>query len=105
MNKLVIQIWSDVVCPSCYIAMKQLGKAIKNLESEDDVEIILRSFQLDPQFPKGKSMSSLKHLADIKGYGEIAVKQMCNRLDPVGKSLGTNFQFEKNINLQHMGCS
>tara|TARA_Y100000385_G_scaffold288919_1_gene356854 strand:+ start:10914 stop:11615 length:702 start_codon:yes stop_codon:yes gene_type:complete len=95
MYKLTIQIWSDVVCPSCYIGMRQLKYAIQKLQVEDKVEIVLRSFQLDPNFPKGKSMSSLKHLAEVKGYGEFAVKQMCDRLDPVGKSLGINFQFEE----------
>ena len=95
MKKLRVEIWSDVVCPSCYIGVRQLKYAIQKLQVDNKVEIVLRSFQLDPNFPKGKSMSSLKHLAEVKGYGEVAVKQMCERLDPVGKSLGINFQFEK----------
>ena len=88
MNKLTIEVWSDVVCPSCYIGMKQLERAISNLKVEDQVEVVLRSFQLDPNFPKDHSMSSLKNLAEIKGNGMPAVKQMCDRLYPVGKSLG-----------------
>ena len=63
MTKVKIEVWSDVVCPSCFIGMKQLEQAISSLDAKDDVEIVLRSFQLDPAFPKNKSMSSLKHLA------------------------------------------
>ncbi len=95
MTKVKIEIWSDVVCPSCFIGMKQLEQAISSLDAKDDVEIVLRSFQLDPAFPKNKSMSSLKHLAEMKGYGMERVQEMCARLLPVGKKVGIDFKFDK----------
>lgn len=95
MNKITIEVWSDVVCPSCYIGMKQIEQAISNLQVEDRVELVLRSFQLDPNFPENQSMSSLENLAELKGYGMTAVKQMCERIHPVGKSFGIDFQFDK----------
>ena len=55
MEKVKIEVWSDVVCPSCYIGMQQLKQAVSSLNAKGDVEIVLRSFQLDPDFPKNKS--------------------------------------------------
>ncbi len=61
--KLSIEIWSDIVCPFCYIGKMKLEQALRNLNALDRVEITWRSFQLDPQFPKHTSMSSVEHLS------------------------------------------
>ena len=95
MEKVKIEVWSDVVCPSCYIGMQQLKQAVSSLNAKGDVEIVLRSFQLDPDFPKNKSMSSLKHLAEMKGLGMDRVQEMCVRLVPVGKKVHIDFKFDE----------
>ncbi len=43
-----IEVWSDVACPFCYIGKRHLEKAIEQMEIQDEVSIIWRSFQLDP---------------------------------------------------------
>ena len=62
-----IEIWSDIMCPFCYIGKKQLEKALERLPYGDEVEIIWRSFELNPDikyipenlflniFPKSKT--------------------------------------------------
>ncbi|NBO58825.1 MAG: hypothetical protein EBU73_07840, partial [Chitinophagia bacterium] len=65
--KLSIEIWSDIVCPFCYIGKMKLEQALRNLNALDRVEITWRSFQLDPQFPKHTSMSSAEHLSSKTG--------------------------------------
>lgn len=47
-NKKKIEIWSDYACPFCWIGEKRLNDAIRELDAEDDVEIIYRAFELDP---------------------------------------------------------
>ena len=43
-----IEIWSDVVCPWCYIGKRRLETALAGFEHRDEVEVVWRSFQLDP---------------------------------------------------------
>jgi len=47
-----IEIWSDVVCPWCYIGKRRLERALGQFEHSDDVEIVWRSFQLHPDAPR-----------------------------------------------------
>ncbi len=42
-----VEIWSDIVCPFCYIGKRKFEKALEKFDSKDDVEIVWRSFQLD----------------------------------------------------------
>ena len=46
-----IEIWSDVVCPWCYIGKRHLEAALESFEHADDVEVVYRSFELDPTAP------------------------------------------------------
>jgi len=50
MEKVRIEIWSDVVCPFCLLGKKKIEKAIDKLDANDKVEIVWRSFQLNPEF-------------------------------------------------------
>ena len=95
MNKIKIEIWSDVVCPFCYIGKKKMEQAIAKLNAEDKIEIIWHSFQLDPDFPKDISVPSTKHLSEKKGYPVEQIKGMYNQLANQGKKYGIGFQFEK----------
>ena len=46
-----VEIWSDVVCPFCYIGKRRFESALTNFEHRDDVDVVLRSFELDPDAP------------------------------------------------------
>ncbi|MCT6903220.1 MAG: DsbA family protein, partial [Lactobacillus sp.] len=46
-----IEIWSDYVCPFCYIGKKQLEKAIEDTGYSGQVELVYKSYQLDPTTP------------------------------------------------------
>ena len=45
---MIIEVWSDVVCPWCFIGRRRLQKAIAGLPKEADVEVVHRAFQLNP---------------------------------------------------------
>lgn len=51
-----VDIWSDLVCPWCYLGKRRFEKALSTFAGRDDVEVIHRSFQLDPSIPKGQSL-------------------------------------------------
>ena len=48
---MLIEIWSDVVCPWCYIGKRRIESALAGLGHADEVEVRWRSFQLDPGAP------------------------------------------------------
>ena len=58
-----IEIWSDVVCPWCYIGKRRLEKALADFPHRDDLELVYRSYQLDPAAPKVATESAREMLA------------------------------------------
>jgi predicted DsbA family dithiol-disulfide isomerase len=49
---LTVEIWSDVVCPWCYIGKRRFETALQGFEHADEVTVMWRSFELDPEAPK-----------------------------------------------------
>src|SRR4051794_3845984 len=68
-----VEVWSDVVCPWCYIGKRRLESALEQFPHRDQVEVIWRSFQLDPSVPEGETHPTLPALA--AKYG-ASVEQM-----------------------------
>lgn len=94
-EKIKIEIWSDVVCPFCFIGKKKMDRAVTRLNAEDKVEIIWRSFQLAPDFPKDTSLPSIQYLSYRKGYPIDQINTMCSQLSTQGEDYGIDFNFEK----------
>lgn len=96
-EKIKIEVWSDITCPFCYLGKKKLEKAISELKGEDNIEIIYRSFMLDPNFPKNTSMTSLQYLSKHKNIPLEAMQQMVNQLKLQGNNYDINFEFGKSL--------
>ena len=58
-----VEVWSDVVCPWCYIGKRKLETALSRFPHADQVEVVWRSFQLDPSAPEGETHPTLPALA------------------------------------------
>lgn len=71
-----IQVWSDIVCPFCYAGEKQLEDAVRELGLEDEVEIEIRSFQLNPDAEEVSSHSVYENLAKSYQTTTEQAKQM-----------------------------
>jgi predicted DsbA family dithiol-disulfide isomerase len=65
-----IQIWSDVVCPWCYLGKRRFEHALAGFEQRDHVRVVHRAFQLDPTMPKGETQDQLEVLT--RKYGAAA---------------------------------
>jgi predicted DsbA family dithiol-disulfide isomerase len=92
-----IEIWSDVVCPFCYLGKRKLEKAMKAVGLNENVEIIWRSFQLDPDFPEQKAIPSSRYLAERKGYPMEQINQIQKHLADRSLQYGIDFQFDKSL--------
>src|SRR5947208_16251392 len=62
-----VEIWSDVVCPFCYIGKRRFEKALEGFEAKDKVEVEWRSFQLDPDLEYVPGESEHDYLGKSKG--------------------------------------
>jgi predicted DsbA family dithiol-disulfide isomerase len=60
---VLVEIWSDVVCPLCYIGKRRFEAALADFEHADEVQIRWRSFELDPAAPARRSGGGAEHLA------------------------------------------
>jgi predicted DsbA family dithiol-disulfide isomerase len=102
MPDLKIDVWSDVVCPFCYVGKRKLEQVLEKLGLTDQVIIEWHSFQLDTTFPKGTSVLATEHLAKRKGIPLANIEAVQQRLMEQGKSYGIDFQFDKTINFNTM---
>jgi predicted DsbA family dithiol-disulfide isomerase len=58
-----VDIWSDIVCPWCYLGKKRFEKALGSFAHGDEVEVVYRSFELDPSAPQGVTTPTVELLA------------------------------------------
>ena len=87
-----IEIWSDVVCPWCYIGKRRLETALAGFAHADDVEVVYRSFQLDPAAPQVPEQTVAEHLGAKYGGGPAAGQQMVERTEAVAAEEGLLFR-------------
>ncbi|MBL7897783.1 MAG: DsbA family oxidoreductase [Crocinitomicaceae bacterium] len=90
-----IEIWSDVVCPFCYIGKRQLEKALNNFSGSDSVEIVWKSFQLDPDTVSNPEKSSYEYLAERYGKSVEWAIQAHENVVEMARTVGLDFKFDK----------
>ena len=92
-----VDVWSDVVCPWCYVGLANLDAALARFEHADVVEVVLHSFQLDPSAPVRDDTPVVERLAEKYGtsVGEIRANQA--RLVSLGAERGIDFRFDQAI--------
>ena len=90
-----IEIWSDIMCPFCYMGKKQLEKALERLPYGNEVEILWRSFELNPDIKYIPGKSVTQYLSEIKNMSIEEVNRMQHKLVEQGKELGIDFNFDQ----------
>ncbi len=89
-----VEIWSDVVCPWCYIGKRRFETALRDFEDADAVEITWKSFQLNPQFPKGTHIPHDEYLASKMGASVEQIHAMNDRVVALAAAEGLDYHFE-----------
>lgn len=87
-----IEIWSDVVCPWCYVGKRRLETALAGFEHAADVEIVYRSFELDPSAPRHGHELSTGVIARKYGRSEAEMRQMQQQLMDMAAAEGLSFR-------------
>ncbi len=83
-----IEIWSDVVCPWCYIGKRRFESALADFDRADGVEVVWRSFQLDPGASSEPTVTAPEHLGRKYGGGPEAGRQMVDRVEAAAAEEG-----------------
>ncbi|MGO9083306.1 MAG: DsbA family oxidoreductase [Streptosporangiaceae bacterium] len=70
-----IEIWSDIVCPWCYLGKRRFEQALAGFEQADEVQVRYRSFELDPSFPADRPEPVAEVLAAKYGMSAAQARQ------------------------------
>ncbi|EJL75888.1 DsbA family oxidoreductase [Chryseobacterium populi] len=89
-----IEIWSDVMCPFCYIGKNNFEQALEKLPFKDQIEVEWKSFQLDPTLDPSETKNTLTYFKEKKGFPEAQASQMISQVKQMGKGAGIDFNFE-----------
>lgn len=90
-----IEIWSDVACPFCYIGKAHLEKALEELPGSENVDIIWRSFELNPNAPVEPKADIYDTLATKYGQDREWAIQMNNNMTRMADNAGLNFNMNE----------
>ena len=86
-----VEVWSDVVCPWCYIGKRRLETALERFPHRDQIEVVWRSFQLDPSVPEGQTHPTLPMLAAKYGRSEDEMRGMQQHVEQVAAGEGLEY--------------
>jgi predicted DsbA family dithiol-disulfide isomerase len=86
-----IEVWSDVVCPWCYIGKRRLETALERFPHRDQVEVVWRSFQLDPTIPEGETFAGLAAAAAKYGRSVEEWRAMQERIEETAAGEGLHY--------------
>ncbi len=92
-----IDIWSDIMCPFCYIGKRRLYAALKQLQLENQVTIVWHSFLLNPHLETQPNKNLTEHLAQEKGWTAPQVQQLLQNVMAMGETANITFQFDKAV--------
>jgi len=92
---LKVEIWSDVVCPWCYIGKRRFESALARFAHRDEVEVVWRSFELDPNAPRLREGDYADRLARKYGTTREQAVQMHERITATAADEGLSFRFDQ----------
>jgi predicted DsbA family dithiol-disulfide isomerase len=87
-----VEIWSDVVCPWCYLGKKRFERALADFEHGDQVQVVYRSFELDPTAPHGVTTPTVELLAEKYGMNPSEADKAQRQMEERAAADGLTFR-------------
>lgn len=96
-RKLRIDVWSDIACPWCYVGKRRLEAALARFEHRDEVELVWRSFELDPTAPRTlpEPVDYAARLAKKYGTTSAQAAEMIRSMASVAAKDGLSMRFDR----------
>jgi predicted DsbA family dithiol-disulfide isomerase len=92
-----VDIWSDVICPWCYVGKARFEKALGSFAHRDEVEVIYHSFELDPSSPRGQSESNLTMLSKKFGKSPAEALALDDQVGGLARAEGLGVNSERPV--------
>jgi predicted DsbA family dithiol-disulfide isomerase len=92
-----VEIWSDVMCPFCYIGKRRFEDALQHFENKDEIEIEWKSFQLNPDLETDTSINIDQYLADVKGWTIDHARDLNAHVTQMAAEAGLTYNFDKAV--------
>lgn len=93
-SKLTLDIWSDMLCPFCFIGKRNLDKALAQFPYKNDVDIRWHSYQLAPNLEYSPNKDAHQALADHKGMPYETAKQLNEQVAQMAAQTGIIFDID-----------
>lgn len=94
-NKMKVEIWSDVMCPFCYIGKRKFEAALNTFQHKDSVQVVWRSFELNPNLNYKPERDAFSYIAEIKGQTREWSVKVHDTMTKSAKSVGLEYNFDK----------
>jgi predicted DsbA family dithiol-disulfide isomerase len=92
-----IEIWSDIMCPFCYIGKRRLESALADFEFAEHVQIEWKSFLLNPDMVTDPSKSTFEYLSETKGWSMAQTKQVSQQVVEMAAGEGLVYHMDKTV--------
>jgi predicted DsbA family dithiol-disulfide isomerase len=92
-----IDIWSDVVCPWCYVGKRRFERALEAMSGGSAIQIVYRSFQLDPTRPKGQTQKRRDMLMSKYRLSAEQVAAMDVRMEQTAAAEGLEYHLDDGV--------
>jgi predicted DsbA family dithiol-disulfide isomerase len=92
-----VDIWSDVICPWCYVGKARFEKALDSFAHRDEVEVIYHSFELDPSSPRGQRESNLTMLSKKFGKSPAEALALDDQVGSLARAEGLGFDLGRPV--------
>ena len=86
-----------MMCPFCYIGKRKFELALNQFENKKDIEIVWKSFQLNPHMKTDPNKNINQYLAEIKGWPLDQAKKMNERVTAMAREVGLHYDFDKAV--------
>ena len=97
LEKMKVEIWSDLVCPFCYLGKRHFEAGLAQFAHPEAVEIIWRSFELDANTAPQPGQSVFSHLAERKGISLAQSQQMHAQMAAAAAQAGLEYNFDRAV--------
>ena len=92
-----VEIWSDVMCPFCYIGKRKFESALAQFPGKENIEITWKSFQLSPDLKTQPDKNIDQFLAEYKGMPLEEAKHLNDHVTALAKRVGLVYNFDKAV--------
>nr|WKN39708.1 DsbA family oxidoreductase [Tunicatimonas sp. TK19036] len=92
-----VEIWSDIMCPFCYIGKRKFEAALSEFEHSEDIQVVWKSFQLNPAMKTEPDKNIHQYLAEHKGVSLQEASQMNEHVTAMAREVGLEYNFDKAV--------